>query len=201
MIIRYAWPAGLAEADLIDLQVGSVPGGTGGGAQAGGTLTLRNCLIVGNQDADRGGGLYVGDATAQSSVVIESCTIADNTAADLGAGLYLEGLGDDEVWNTIIYDNVGDDVQADGSATNRIWYSCLPDVMPDPNCITTAPRFVSADDFRLKLASPCVDAGINRDWMADALDLAGGYRIDRQVGRVDMGCYEYTARSTIILLR
>ncbi|MDD5482802.1 MAG: choice-of-anchor Q domain-containing protein [Kiritimatiellae bacterium] len=54
----------------------------------------------------------------------------------------------------------------------------------------TDPRFKNFDagDYRLAAGSPCVNAGDNRDWMTNAVDLDGRTRI--RYGRVDMGAYE-----------
>ena len=47
-----------------------------------------------------------------------------------------------------------------------------------------------AGDYRLLPSSPCIDKGINQDWMLDATDLAGNPRILN--GTVDMGAYEFS---------
>ena len=57
--------------------------------------------------------------------------------------------------------------------------------------------------------SPCVDAGTNRDWMAEATDRRGLPRLSRglmepgQPVRADMGAYEVSvpANATLILIK
>ena len=58
------------------------------------------------------------------------------------------------------------------------------------NCITADPKFADAanGDFTLKMGSPCKNAGIFENWMADAFDLAGNVRVYADVP--DIGCYE-----------
>jgi hypothetical protein len=70
-------------------------------------------------------------------------------------------------------------------------------------CVTTDPKFVDAanGDCRLQPNSPCVDAGLNEDWMMSneidpvthkrvkVFDLAGVPRLYGE--NVDMGCYEF----------
>ena len=70
--------------------VGSGVDGMGGGVQAIGTITIRNCLISGNLSRD-GGGLAIG-----GGATVESCGVFDNELIEegwggKGGGLYLFG--------------------------------------------------------------------------------------------------------------
>lgn len=56
-------------------------------------------------------------------------------------------------------------------------------------------------DYRLESGSPCINAGVNLDWMDDAKDLAGRERIDPLSRKVDVGAYEYQYAGTTILIR
>jgi hypothetical protein len=53
------------------------------------------------------------------------------------------------------------------------------------------PRFVdpATGNYRLRRGSPCIDAGIELNWMSAGVDLDGAARILN--GHVDMGAYEY----------
>jgi hypothetical protein len=51
------------------------------------------------------------------------------------------------------------------------------------------PQTWEDNDYRLLLDSPCIDAGVNEEWMREAVDLDGNPRIWN--GTVDMGAYEY----------
>ena len=53
--------------------------------------------------------------------------------------------------------------------------------------------------FQLFPLSPCLDKGIMRSWMTDAVDLDGRARVFRS--RVDMGCYEshYMAGTMVVV--
>ena len=78
--------------------------------------------------------------------------------------------------------------------------------LSENGCITADPKFVDPanGDFRLQTDSPCVNKGLNADWMTTneidpvtgkrkkVLDLAGSLRISpkREGARVDIGCYE-----------
>ena len=60
----------------------------------------------------------------------------------------------------------------------------------DTNSISADPLFVNAvnGDFRLQVASECIDAGINLSWMFDALDVRWRCRILN--GAIDIGAIE-----------
>jgi hypothetical protein len=65
------------------------------------------------------------------------------------------------------------------------------------NNITADPQFVdrASGNYRLNGNSPCVNAGINRNWMTNAIDLDGRIRIRYRT--VDMGTYECIYEGTI----
>ena len=67
--------------------------------------------------------------------------------------------------------------------------------------ITNAPLFVdmNAGNYRLSNNSPCINTGINRDWMTNSCDLDGRTRI--RYGTVDMGCYEFILSGTTYRFR
>jgi hypothetical protein len=64
--------------------------------------------------------------------------------------------------------------------------------------ITAVPLFIAngsgyginfvAGDYRLRMGSPCVNAGTNQDWMTNSVDLDGNARILNNF--VDIGAYE-----------
>lgn len=56
-----------------------------------------------------------------------------------------------------------------------------------------------AGNYRLSAGSPCVNAGINQDWMTNAIDLGGNIRI--RYGAVDMGSYECIYDNTLYNFR
>lgn len=79
---------------------------------------------------------------------------------------------------------------------------CASINLPGPDNITNYPAFVNpAGDYRLQPDSPCVNAGINLNWMDGMLDMDGHSRIDRWTRRVDMGAYEYLHSGTLFDIR
>ena len=185
----------------------STVGGSGGGSSGG---TLYNCTLTGNSaffgsgGGSSGGTLYnctltgnlafFGSGGGSSGGTLYNCTLSGNEASgylgdSLGGGSFGGTLNNCIVYyNSVRYSNVTLDQNFNSSTFN---YSCTT---PDPGGtgnITNDPQFVDATngDYRLLPSSPCIDRGINQDWMLDATDLDGNPRILN--GMVDMGAYEF----------
>ncbi len=158
-------------------------------------IAFQNCLIAGNKTVSGayGGGIYM----ASSVSSIDNCTIVGNSAITAGGGIYAPNAITNPINNCIIYHNTAgasnDIALVDSASANCFFYSCAGSIVLPPGQGNHAndPGFVGADDFHLSVNSPCVNAGNNAPWMADAVDLDGNARIDRFSQRVDMGCYEY----------
>ena len=148
------------------------PYGSGGGVYGG---TLYNCTLDGNGAYAEGGGASFG--------TLYNCTLTGNRAQD-GGGAYESTL-----YNCIVYYNTASrGFNCDGCTLN---YSCTTPNPGGTNNIIDKPQFVDAagGDYRLLPSSPCIDRGINQEWMSDAMDLEGNPRILN--GTVDMGAYEF----------
>ena len=144
--------------------------------------TLYNCLVVSN--VSYRGHLLGG---AADDCTLWNCTVAGNT----GGGVY-----NSDLWNCIAVDNTGGNTGVYDVEDIYAQFTCasdlpLSDLGSDYGNITNAPLFVNeaAGDFRLVAGSPCINAGMNQDWMIGALDLASLPRIAS--GTVDMGAYEF----------
>jgi parallel beta-helix repeat protein len=177
----------------------------GGGIKLPGvTATMRNCLIAGNVAQSGGGGVYIYGA----GNTLENCTIVSNRTLDTrGGGIY--NACTNWMANSILYFNV----VASGSGSNfynssgypgsagYCIYSncCLSPALTGEttnysvNNVTNDPQLVSREsgNFRLLPASPCINSGVNRDWMNGAVDLDSHSRLDHYSRIVDMGCFEY----------
>jgi hypothetical protein len=166
--------------------------------------TLRNCLIRNNIASGASGGSGGGIRFSSDTIpYVCNCTIVSNYAKTYGGGIY-NGVGDSYysfVENTIIYGNTcGTAAYSNyyNTSTKSIYSNCcfapaMSAVYTNVNTVTNNPLFVesASGNYRLSRESPCVNAGANRDWMTNAVDLDGHGRIDRFSGIVDMGCFEY----------
>ena len=149
--------------------------------------TLTNCTFSGNSAKSRGGGMA---NSASSSPAMRNCIIWSNTAPN---GSQIDQSGGTA---TVTYS----DVQGGWSGTGNINADPLFVRNPSPGADSV---WGTADDdygdLRLRIGSPCIDAGSNAAVPTDTTtDLAGNPRfIDvpgiRDPGAiVDMGAYEYT---------
>ncbi|MGI6088103.1 MAG: hypothetical protein ACOYCD_09240 [Kiritimatiellia bacterium] len=172
----------------------NVSASNGGGGYFRNPVYVYNALVVSNSCAVNGGGFYVFDHQ-----FLYNCTIVGNTKH----GVFFRSSCVGTNFNCVIYYNTPADLS---SAAYSTYINCCSSIIsgyPGENNIELPPEFVGEGDFRLQTTSPCVNTGTNMPWMnaADALDLDGCRRLDRFSRRVDMGCYEYLLRGTIIELR
>jgi len=154
------------------------PSGRGGGAWRS---TLNNCTVTGNSAEMYGGG------TATST--LNNCTVTGNWTYYWGGGVAADTLN-----NCILYDNFVTSGETNPNYDNnstKLNYCCTwPMPTNGVGNLANDPKFLNpmAGDYRLSPTSPCIDAGINQDWMFGAVDLDGNPRILN--GTVDMGAYE-----------
>ncbi len=189
----------------------------GGGAYLLSNAFFTNCLVA-NNSAKFCGGLdfRFGDAN-QTGGVISACTVVSNygSLATYGGGIWIRGSYPKpiDICNSIVFSNkagaVADDISyAATSGADTLRYSCVSttngvNYPVAVNCITNPPVFVDSagGNYRLTRESPCVNAGINENWMISAMDLDGRQRIDYFGKCVDMGCYEFKPLGTMIGIR
>lgn len=174
-----------------------------------GTLALcfgviENNLIAGNSAGYGGGGLAHCAGVRNSTVVANSAPLLE------GAGLWHVGETSygppgGAITNCVIWGNTAPTPpQVYDSLVPT--YCCIQDwtgggtgniaINPqfvDPDGPDDDPNTFEDNDYRLSLTSPCVDVGINEDWMATGVDLDGEPRIllGATSLTVDMGAYEY----------
>jgi len=103
------------------------------------------------------------------------------------------------VTNSVIYFNTAPNAVnfTNTGGNTGLSYSCVIPAVDGTRNITNDPGLVNLDggDYRLNGNSPCVNAGLNQNWMTNAVDLDGRSRI--RYGTVDMGVYEVIFGGTI----
>ena len=174
----------------------------GGGVVLKNGAVLRNSYVADNQHARGGGGVWVNAST------LENCTVLGNSVIgneNKGYGVYAEGAS--VLRNNIIRGNVNtanaaaQDVFAAAEAT--VEYNDYPEdsssvAAKGEGNIDQDPVF-KPGTYRLRMASPCVNAGKPGEPEPGARDLFGKPRV--VCGRVDMGCHEFQNFGMMIMVR
>ena len=151
--------------------------GTGGGGAA--LTTLYNCILANNSAQHAG---------AAEEATLYNCTVVGNTALRTSGGVQ-----DCVVSNSIVYHNSASNYDGssllDHSCTTPLPSSGVGNIAQDPGFVDLA-----GGNYRLHIASPCINVGLSQDWMVGATDLDGNPRIS--YGTVDMGAYEFLLPSS-----
>jgi len=184
----------IKDCTIVDNTAKNAGGGIHSGefSASGSHVTIINCLIARNQASTNvGGGVWLGTGT------VENCTIVSNYAQVAGGGFYISTNGGGT--NNIIYFNTADIEPSAANFTNTsgntgLNYCCVIPAVDGAGNITNDPALkdLAGGDYRLRLNSPCVNAGTNQPWMTGAVDLDGNARI--RYGIVDLGAYEAVLR-------
>ena len=197
---------------------------------------IRNCLFAFNETTyegasnnstdSNGGGVVL---VTYADVAVENCTIVSNNINNANSSKYISG-GIHHRWggtlkNCIVAFNTvrGQPEPTSGNASctagdnlyiNCCGYPAVPRFTAENGCIAADPKFVDLahGDFRLAEGSPCINKGLDADWMTatvidpvtgkrvKVLDLAGSPRLSGT--HVDIGCYElYFPKGSALLIR
>jgi hypothetical protein len=169
------WGGGVFYGRLYNCIVSKNSGGRGGGCY---NSILYNSVVSGNTG-------WYGAGTLGGSLC--NCTVVANSSSYQGGGCASASLV-----NCILYYNTAP------TGSNYYYFNgdqslshcCTTPLPSGSGNITNNPQFVdeNVSDYRLKMNSPCIDKGMNSDWMYASTDLGGNPRILK--GSVDMGAYE-----------
>jgi len=168
--------------------------------------TLKNCALIGNSAAP----LSIGGGGGANGSVLINCLLADNFAGYIGGGAinstlinctvvsnvaaaYAGSIWGSTLQNCIVYYNSSYYTNTDTSAGYSLSNCCVSFPLTGvsgANNFTNPPLFanLSAGDYHLNAASPCINAG-NNSSIATGTDLDGNPRIVG--GIVDLGAYEF----------
>lgn len=165
-------------------------------AYYGGGLAYCDGLIQGNVvcsniASSRGGGMYACNGTIRNNTVVGNSADSNSGGLDCCTG---------DIYNCIIYGNISIPYPGTSQLGNcgQPSYCCIQNWTGEgEGNLAGDPRFVDPDngDYRLLVSSPCVDRGLNEEWMSEAVDLDGNKRIiyGRSSLSVDIGAYEFAS--------
>ena len=195
---------------------GVSPCARGGGISAAGDATIVQNVIAGNQ-AGCGGAIYL--ASGAPGQLVAFNTIADNDAPQ-GSGIYFESFAGgppEPTNNTIVgkagqtavtclaYNGLGPPVFRANNvygATGAAYGGVCTDQTGINGNVSSDPLFVdpAGGNYRLQMASPSIDAGLNTASQIPARDFDGNARnLDGDSNGttvVDIGAYERTTMVT-----
>lgn len=168
------------------------------------SFSIRNTLFANNQAQGTytyGGAIcyYTGN-----DLTLDNCTFVGNSPSAIHR---LNVYGSIELNNCILWNNQGQDIIDAGTTIKTTASHC--DIQDGFNfgtngCIRLDPLFMrpEAQDFSLRSASPCREAGMTLNWHEGATDLVGNPRVMPRHGVVDMGALEgMPVMATLFLLR
>ena len=195
--------------DRLDIRNITMPNGNYGLVQIGAgnlwdTVTLRNAIIANNT---------LGTATSCTALpisivgkniysVIENCTFVHNTMAGKQSFINCSTDPKENAWkNMRFYNNIMDDYETaqppvSGNKwlsanfipkmTNMFFNCCCSELPTNGNNIAVAPLL--DENFSPSVKSLCVNAGVNRPWVTNAVDFAHNPRL--MFDTVDIGAVE-----------
>lgn len=173
----------------------------GGGVRAL-NATLENCLIALNRiegarppASSLGGGIY-GGARLVNNTIAANVILHPVAGGALGSGAYLRDHS--EVWNSIVWGNVGGGgSQFVAGTLSTVSHSVIPGGYQGAGNLGMYPQFNDSanGDFRLAAGSPARDAGTLADPpLLSERDLDGKWRVIDADGdglvMIDMGAHE-----------
>jgi hypothetical protein len=170
----------------------------GGGISAEGVATLRmtNVLVANNRANNGCGGVYLLGVFGNVKGVIKNSTITANAASRVAGGICSANGAMLNLVNSIVWNNEQAEIAQPQFGSASVSYSDVGEAtFAGPGNIRAAPLFVdpSHRDYRIRAASPAVDAGTNTG--APRTDLRGIARPNDGDGDgvaiTDMGAYEF----------
>lgn len=183
---------GIVRENVIIANSATGEAGNGGGLGYCRDATIWNNLISGNRAV---GVRTTGGGVCQCHGIVENNTIVSNSAGWSGGGL---SFCDSTMSNCVFWANTASSGPQVYDSRDPV-YSCVQGWSGGgQGNISGNPQFadVAGNDYRLSENSPCIDTGVNKDWMWDAADLDGNPRVwpgktTKPSLTVDMGAYEY----------
>ncbi|HTF89572.1 MAG TPA: right-handed parallel beta-helix repeat-containing protein [Planctomycetota bacterium] len=142
-------------------------------------LHVTNCTIVDNRSTSKGGGAQLLSSNAISMVWRNN--ILWNNTAPAGSQLFLEYCGLDIDWCDVQGGQAGVLLGTQASLSWGAGNIAADPLFVDPDGPDNNALTIGDNDYRLALASPCLDAGDNTSVAADWFDLDGDGNVTEPV--------------------
>ncbi len=128
-----------------------------------GNAQITNCLIADNRARYSGGGISCG---SDANTTITNCTITGNLAAgsfDEHGGGVACARGNVDITNSILWNNFPDEIVSTSyePAVLSVSYCDVDGGWPGEGNIDVDPAFAMPGDYHLTAGTPCIDAGTN----------------------------------------
>jgi hypothetical protein len=132
--------------------------------------------VIFNNTAATGAAVYL-DGYGEdvfSTAELRHCTIAGNTASEspLGNAVYITGGSSATVYNSIAWNNQGDDFEVDERSSISVTFTLNEEGVAGAGNLSADPLFASASDFHLRSTAGRFDPAANGG--------AGGFVVDGQ---------------------
>jgi len=162
-----------------------------------GKTVISNCIIANNLSEDYGGGIGAYGFSNNASAIMINNTMYGNEACKAGSGIYINKESKLTVINSIIYDNINDQITVEvpgpivGDINIAVNYCNIKEGWGGHGNIDSDPMFADPLnlDFHIKYNSPCRNAGDKTLIDLPTTDFENDPRIAH--GEVDMGADEF----------
>ena len=178
------------------LQDNHAVNGAGISAEGSATVRMINVVVANNRAQNGCGGVYLAGANGIVKGTIKNSTITNNAASYLAGGVCVANGAVLNLVNSIVWNNSLAEVARPWAGILSVSYSDVGESsFAGPGNISAFPRFLDPAnrDYRLRGASPAVDAGTNTG--APRTDLRGITRpLDGNgdgTAITEMGAYEF----------
>jgi len=159
------------------------------------SLIMANILFVNNTNAS-GSGAACGLVSCTTEAT--NVTAVDNFSPLSGGAFWVNG-GDLSLYNSILWNNLPEDIYIINAGTVNAFNSCISDGTVGTAVISDDPQFINYAEQNLRLEdnSPCIDTGDETlvSFPLPDFDLDGNDRIvdgdENGTATIDMGVYEF----------